>query len=98
MREPRLLIIGGPPLDHNVLTFDIAQFAQPFAEGFGAAGNRSKWRGAQESDPRYGSRLLRLDDERRGERAGQRGQQETSAVHAGTVGRMVPKVNLRAPR
>jgi hypothetical protein len=39
--------------------------------------------------------LLRLDAERRGESPGQRGQQEAAAVHAGTVGRMVAKVNVR---
>jgi hypothetical protein len=37
--------------------------------------------------------LLCLGGERRGEGTGQRGQQETAAVHAGMVGRMSQKVN-----
>jgi hypothetical protein len=41
--------------------------------------------------------LLRLDAERRGQSPGQRGQQEAAAVHVGTVGRMVAKVNVRTP-
>jgi hypothetical protein len=38
-------------------------------------------------------RLLRLDRARRGESASQRGQQEVSALHAGTVDPMGAKVN-----
>jgi hypothetical protein len=38
--------------------------------------------------------LLRLDGERRGERTGQRGEQEAAAVHAGTVGPMTRQAGI----
>jgi hypothetical protein len=46
-----------------------------FGEGM-ARGDRR-----QQADPRDPRRLLRVDGERRGERTGQRGQQEAAAVH-----------------
>jgi hypothetical protein len=49
----------------------------------------------QNADGGNPPRRLRLDNERRGDRTGQRGQQEAAAVHAGTVGRMRAKVNRR---
>jgi len=42
--------------------------------------------------------LLRLSGERRGQGTGHRGQQEAAAAHAGTVGRLSRRTQVRRPR
>jgi len=86
-----------PPFVKNVLALYPAKLphgnVEEVARHFFGRGSLA-W--AQDTDARHLARLLRADSERGAERTGQRGQQEAAAVHAGKVGRMGGKVNLRS--
>ena len=79
-RQPLILPLGRPILDHDVLTFDVAQLAQPLPECF------VEERGDVAQEPDLGGlppRLLRLGGERRGEETASDDRHESASRHLG---------------
>jgi hypothetical protein len=78
--EPLELPLVTSVFDHDVAALDVAEITQSLAEGLALAG-ASGPAGPQVAYSSDLPRLLRLGEERPGERASQRGQQEEAAVH-----------------
>jgi hypothetical protein len=78
--KPLELPLGRSVFDHEVAAVDVAEVTQSLEEGLAKAAisGQVDRQIADSSDP-FG--LLSLSAERRGERTGQRGQQEAAAVH-----------------
>src|SRR5262249_6366573 len=88
--EPVSAAASPSPFNDDVLTFDVAQLAQPLPES--VRGGRTTRHGcSEERDPRHLPRSLCLHSERGDDGAGQRGQHEAAAVHAEMVGRPGPE-------
>src|SRR5205809_5797040 len=71
-----------PPLDRQVLAFDVTKFAEPFSKGLVERRNAGRRTGRQKTHTHaFPGRLrttllLRLDSERRGEKARDKGEGE----------------------
>jgi hypothetical protein len=78
--EPLGLPLGISVFDHDVAALDVTEVTQSLTEGLLYVGVSGQV-GRQVADSSDLGRLLGLGGERRGEGPGQRGQQETAAVH-----------------
>ena len=80
-RKPLALAIRGQVVDIDGPPIYVTQITQVFEEWAKSVRLRRTWVKRKEAEPRSFPRLLRQGRERRGERTGQRGQQEAAAVH-----------------
>jgi hypothetical protein len=77
--QTRIVPLGPPELDDDILAFDVAEIPKPCAERFDLAGVAGRRGGAEEPDPVHLTRRLRLGGEGRGEQ--HHPGQELAAVH-----------------
>jgi hypothetical protein len=96
--EPLDPALGRSVVDHEIAAFDIPEVTQSVNESFSRIGGRDRVVPEQVADPNAPDRRLGLDGERHGDSPSQRGQQEAAAVHAGMMGLLKRRRQMRHRR